>query len=373
MVYPFLPAFGRGLGVDLRTISLAVTLRSASGIFGPILASIADQRGRKVGMLIGLSLFTAGVGMMVIRPSFTFFVLSLILCLWANLIFIPSMQAYLGDRIPYHRRGLVLALTEFAWSLSFIIGIPLVGLVMDRYSWKTPFSWFTGLGVLAIIVVGTILPKNDPNSSNNATLGHNLHSILAYSPALAGILFGMTLSGANEMISLIFGVWLEDAFNVKIATLAITSAIIGLSELGGETLVGGFVDRLGKHRAVAIGLVFNSIVGLALPVIGFSLTGAMIGLFLIYLTFEFTIVSSIILISEVLPTARATYLAAFVASTALGRTLGDLLAPPLYQAGVSSSSSAAILNIVLVAAALNVISLILLRVIGIPQSEIPSL
>ena len=59
-----------------------------------------------------------------------------------NLTFIPAMQAYLGDRLPYERRGRILAYTEFGWSLAFIGGVPLMGLAwwaldfpfMKRYS-----------------------------------------------------------------------------------------------------------------------------------------------------------------------------------------------------------------------------------------------
>jgi predicted MFS family arabinose efflux permease len=60
LVYPFLPVFGRGLGVDLQTISLALTLRSVMGVFGPFLASVADSRGRKAGLIFGLALLQPG-------------------------------------------------------------------------------------------------------------------------------------------------------------------------------------------------------------------------------------------------------------------------------------------------------------------------
>lgn len=368
MVYPFLPAFGRGLGVDLRTLSLAVTLRSTSGVLGPVLASIADSRGRKTGMLVGLCLFISGTGMMIIWPSLPIFVLSLLLCLMANLTFMPSMQAYLGDRIPYQRRGLVLAITEFSWSLSFIIGIPLVGMLIEHKGWQAPYPWFAGLGLLALFVLGGILPRDTPETSSKASLWDNLRSVFSHKPALAGILFGMVLSGSNELINLIFGVWLEDAFKVKIATLAIASAIIGISELGGETLVSVFVDRIGKHRAAGIGLILNGLVSLSLPALGSGLTGAMVGLFLIYLTFEFTIVSSITIMSEVLPANRATFMAAFVASTALGRALGDLLAPTLYQAGGAFSTAPGIFIVALVTAALDLIALVILRAVKISQT-----
>ena len=51
----------------------------------------------------------------------------------------------------------------------------------------------------------------------------------------------------------IFGVWLEDSFDLQIAALGAASAVIGLSELGGEGLVAAFVDRLGKPRAIGLG------------------------------------------------------------------------------------------------------------------------
>ena len=54
MVYPFLAVFGRGLGVDLTTISLAVTIRNFAAILVPFITSIFDKRSRRSGMLTGI-------------------------------------------------------------------------------------------------------------------------------------------------------------------------------------------------------------------------------------------------------------------------------------------------------------------------------
>src|SRR3970282_2682994 len=53
MVYPYLAVFGRGLGVDLAALSLALTLRSLAGAFGPLLATGAASRGRTDGRVFG--------------------------------------------------------------------------------------------------------------------------------------------------------------------------------------------------------------------------------------------------------------------------------------------------------------------------------
>jgi predicted MFS family arabinose efflux permease len=153
---------------------------------------------------------------------------------------------------------------------------------------------------------------------------------------------GFLLSAANEVVNLIFGVWMEDSFGLKIAALGAASAVIGLSELGGEGLTAALVDRLGKVRAVTLGLVANCLAALALPVLGRTLPGAFVGLFCFYITFEFTVVSSIPLMSEVVPSARATLMASHGASHALGRALGALLAPPIYALGFGGSCLAAV-------------------------------
>ena len=353
MVYPFLPIFGRGLGVDLYMLSYGLTLRSAAGIFGPFLASIGDSRGRKTGMLFGVALFTVGAGTLVLWPTYPAFVAMLVLSLMGNLVFFPSMQAFLGDRVPYERRGQVLALTEFGWSLSFILCVPAVGFLIARNGWQAPFIWLAGLGAVSLVVLYWLLPGDRPQAGQTNELWRNLRGVFASQPALAGLLVGLFLAGGNELINLIFGVWLEDTFQVKIAALAAASVVIGLSELGGEGLVTAFVDRLGKRRSVSIGLISNGAAALALLWLGRSLSGAMIGLFFIYLTFEFTIVSAMPLMTEVFPAARATFMAMFIASTTLGRSLGSLAAPRLYAIGRSWETIPSLLIIVLAAMALD--------------------
>ncbi|HBY06910.1 MAG TPA: hypothetical protein DEH22_03670 [Chloroflexi bacterium] len=160
--------------------------------------------------------------------------------------------------------------------------------------------------------------------------------------ALAGLAVGLFCSAANEVINLLFGVWMEDSFGLQIAALGATAAVIGLAELSGESFVGVWVDRLGKPRAVGIGLVGNSLAALAFPFLGQTLPGALLGLFFFYLTFEFTLVSSLPLMTEILPEARSTVMAINFSGLSLGRALGALVATPLFSLGMGTSAGAAV-------------------------------
>ncbi|HEX5809089.1 MAG TPA: MFS transporter [Anaerolineales bacterium] len=330
MVYPFLAVFARGLGVDITTLSFVVTARSFFGMFAPILGSISDQRGRRFGLLLGIALFVLGMSLVAIAPSFWTFSIALLLAILSKYLFDPSMQAYFGDRVPYEKRGTALAVTEGAWSLAFIAGVPLMGALIARYGWNAPFPLLGILGLIMFAVVWKMIP-HEGHTEQKTSSATNVRAVLTNIPALAGISIALWASAANELVNLIFGVWLEDSFGLKIAALAGASAVIGFSELGGEGLVALTTDRLGKPRALTLGLVGNIIAALLLPVVGSTELGALVGLFLFYITFEYVLVSHIPLMTEVMPNARATLLSFNVTGHSLGRMIGALCATFIYQ------------------------------------------
>ncbi len=344
MIYPFLPALARGMGVSLPEASLALSGRSLVGAFGPLLAPVADRYGRKAGMLLGMGLFCLGVGIVSLWPVFPAFFAALLLAHLGNQVFLPSMQAYLGDRVPYQRRGRILALTETSWSLSFMILVPLAGLLMNRLGWAAPFPFMAGLGLLILALLVWRIPSDSPAVEEaRPAVWHSLAQVVLEPNARVALLFSLLITTANEVVNLVFGVWMFDTFHLEIAALGAAASVIGAAELCGETATAWLVDRVGKKRAVSAGLLLTSLAALALPLFGRSLPGALFGLFWFYLGFEFTLVSSIPMMTEVLPQQRATLLAANLAAFSFGRALGALSGPWLYTLGFYANAWAALL------------------------------
>lgn len=347
MAYPYLKQFASGMGVTVQSASLALTTRSLAGGLGPLLAPLADRYGRRVGMLLGVGVFTFGVGIVAVWPAFPAFVAALTLANLGNMLFLPSMQAYLGDRIPYKRRGSILALTELSWSLSFMIVVPLLGLLIARMGWAAPFWVLTALGISMVVLLAWRTPPDRPSPSERPTaLWSSLRAMLTQPAALVAVSFSLTISLANELVNLVFGVWMNDAFQGNIAVLGLAATVIGAAELTGEFATAALVDRIGKKRAVRIGLAATMLASLVLATIeltglGRSQAGAMAGLFFFYLGFEFTLVSYIPLMTEVMPQARATLMSAYLASTSLGRAVGAVLGAVLYIAGFQANALAA--------------------------------
>ncbi|MBN2304443.1 MAG: MFS transporter [Anaerolineae bacterium] len=347
MVYPFLPTFARGLGVDLETVALAVTARSGLGLISPVFGSLADRRGRKFGMMTGLLLFAGGMSLVLTWPTVPALFAALILGGMGKLIYDPAMQATIGDRVPYTRRGMVIAITELSWSGAFLLGMPVIGWLIARSDhWYAPFPLLAVLGMFALVIIGYVVPSDGESGGNRPSLAQGMRLIMSHTPALAGLGMSFLINGSNEIVSIVYGAWMEDAFALKVTALGTASVVIGIAELTSEFGVAGWVDRIGKRRAVALGLASNALACLLLPVLGFSLASALVGLFVFFLTFEFALVSSIPLMTELVPGARATLMAGNVAALSIGRMVGALLGPQLFKASLlANGATAAIFDV----------------------------
>lgn len=340
MVYPFLPVFARALGVDLATMSLAMSARSAAGALGPLVAPWTDRRGRGFGLSLGLGLFAAGAFLALVGPGFPAFAAALVLMTVGKYVIDPAILAHLSDVVPYGKRGRSLALTELSWALAFVLGVPAAGFLLVRFGPRAPFAALAVLGLAGLAGARAILPGA---SAPAGPAGHreSYRAVFRSPAALSGLAVILAVSMANELVSFVLGVWLEDSFGLRIAALGAAAAAIGLAELGGEGLVAATVDRLGKTRALMIGLAANAAAAALLPLAGRTTATALAGLALFYMTFEYTVVSMLPVMSEILPGARATLLAFFAASFSLGRALGSLLSPLFYGLGFPAVALAA--------------------------------
>jgi predicted MFS family arabinose efflux permease len=359
MIYPFLPAFSRGLGVPVETLTLALSARGALGMTAPLFGALPDRFGRRQAMVIGLAIFIAGLALVWLFPGSPAFFLFLILIVVSKFIFDPALQAYLGDRTPYSRRGLVIAVTELGWSGAALAGFPLVGVLIARGGWHAPFLPLTLAGVAAAAALWAVIPRDAPAAGGaGAPRAGHWGIILRRPVVLAALSVGLLISMANEVLNVVYATWLEGAFGLSVAQLGLSTTVIGAAELAGEGLVMFLADRLGKRPAIMLGLATSAAAYLALPYLTGSLELALGGLFFVFIAFEFTIVATIPLMTELVPEARGRVMSANVAFHAGGRMLGALLGGLLFRCGFAWAGAASML-----------LSLLALAVVGFRVRE----
>lgn len=334
--YTFALVLSRSLAVPFTAITSLIAVNQATSILGMVFGPIADRFGYRTMMLAGMALLISGMFAAGALPFYAVILMALFLAGLGKSIFDPALQAYVGERVPYERRGMAIGLLEFSWAGSTLAGIPVIGLLIDRFGWRSPFLVLGGVGLLTMLALVILIPNEKGPSIIGETPGGILkswHRVGKERAALGVLGFAFLVNAANDNLFVVYGAWLEGAFSLSIVALGVGTIVIGLAELLGESLTATLADRIGLKQSVAMGLIFCILSYVILPFLEHSLTFALTGLFWVFLTFEFSIVSCLSLCTELLPGSRATMMASLIAAAGLGRVVGAVLGGFIWERG----------------------------------------
>jgi predicted MFS family arabinose efflux permease len=329
LTYPFLPAFARGLGVPLQAVANLVALRAFAGFLSPVLAPLAERLGRRAALAGSLFVFALAGLVLLIWPTYWALAVVLIAAGVTKVVYDPAVQSYLGEIIPYERRGVALALTETSWSGAMLLGAPLAGLLIARQGWTAPYVW---LAFLSLPVAWFVWRQMPADGAFRPIPLRELHRVLRRHPVIwFASVYLLLLMAANELFFIVYGGWMEEQFGLGLTTLGLATAVVGGAEISGELVAGVAVDRFGKRPIIITTGLLTGAAYLLVPYTSSSLMLALVMLFCVFFVFEITIVGGIPLMTEVVPTARTVVLSVLVAAGSLGRMVGALAGPLLWQ------------------------------------------
>ncbi len=356
--YAFLPTISRQLGVPLASVQTVMATQAGIGISSPVFGPYVERYGRKRTLMFSLALMTAGSLLGMLLPQFWTFAVVMWVLGFAKMLFDPSLLAYLGDRIPYHRRGTVIGVTELSWAGSLFIAAPVVGLIFTlTTTTHTPavflrvagipfspivagsiglqvvFGLLAALSLIALTAIQLYIPADHPQKDavTERITPMMTWQVMRGSPAgMAAIGYAFTIAVASEIFLINYGLWMELSFELMLATLGAVTTVISLAEIIGEVTVIGISDRIGKRRLSLIGAGIAAVMYLILPNLTFSLVAALAGIFVLFVFTEISIVSAFPLFTEVMPENRAIMLSSAVGGAASGRLVGAILGGVLY-------------------------------------------
>jgi len=323
--YPFAPALSRALGVPLTHITSMIAVNQASGLLALFFGPFADRLGYRFMMLLGLFVLAVGMLAAASLPFFAVVLLALFLAGLGKNVFDPAIQAYVGERVPYEKRGLVIGLIETSWAASTLVGIPLVGLLIAWRGWRAPFVVMGMAALVGMLLIALRLPteaRTAEGLSGYDGLARAWKRLFRSRRARAMLAVAFLVSMANDGIFVIYGAWLERQFHLNVAQLGLGTSVIGMAELGGEFMTVGLTDRMGKERALATGIGMSTVGYLILPWTDVALPLALGGLFILFVAVEFTFVTALSMATEILPDQRATMMSGMLAVAGLGRMAG---------------------------------------------------
>jgi DHA1 family inner membrane transport protein len=335
VTYPFLPAMACGLGIPFEQAGLLVAARHFVGLSSPLWGTVADRKGQAWCMTAGLLFLFSGALAVSLSRGFLPAMAGFIFLGLAKSAYDPSVQAFVSARVPYSLRARALGILETSWALSWLLGMPLSGLLISRFGWRSPFLLLLGAAILSLVATRSL---GEVRSAPPQPPGVQLPTVATAAPpgivngtTLLVLLVTLSLTFANENIVIVYGAWLEESFNLQVRALGFFSILVGVAELAGELTVAAIVDRLGKRRGILAGLILVGLTYLILPFCKVSLLSCLTGLGAMFFLFEFTLVSIFPYVSELAPARRGTLLALNYTCAIVGRFLGSLTGPWLWQ------------------------------------------
>jgi len=325
MMFTFLPAFARGAGMSVEEMSRVLAARDLMSLAAPLGARASDRRGTVNVMALTALLVTGGI--IATTLGGVGFVIAMLVTGVGITGYQVAMQAWVGDEVAYERRGRATGLVELAWGGAALLGLPAVGLLIDAFGWRAPFF---ALSLISLPVVLRIRSLRDavPGNASSRSPRPNWSG-----PVIAAIVVNSALAGAAQFMFLSHGLWLEDTFGLDTAQIGMAIVAVGAVEVTATLGSARLTDVLGKRRSIIAGATLMTL-GLAAMALFPSPTLAT-GLTLLalsFLGFEFAIVSSIPLIAELDPAARAQMIAISMTAATVTRAVVTLIAASIYVA-----------------------------------------
>lgn len=333
---PFLAIMASDLDVSLATLGLVLAISELAGLAGPAIGRLADRLDRRralVGGLLGVALAAAiaGAGG---HPAVL--AVALLALGWCKILFDVSLVGWLSDRVPYGRRARVIGLTETSWALAMLVGVPVMGLVTAAASWR----WGYATGAAAMVALAVVIARRvrpDTHHDSRSEVHHHEGRTRARLSATGWLLVVSlgAMMAATQTVTVTFGSWLEDRHGFGAIALAGVVLAMGVVELGASLSVARFTDRWGKAKSVLWGTTIMIPATVVLAIGGGVLPVGVLALLVFIAGFEFAMVASISLSTELVPGRPAAGFGIMIGAGTLGRVVASLVATLLYeQAGM---------------------------------------
>ncbi len=308
--YVFIDSIAKGLGVPLTTVTTILGLRELGGIVSPLIGRSIDRGHLRRGLIwSGVIAGVSGVVGVAVESLWWFAALMFIGGA-AKISVDIAQNVWIGRKIPLARRARVVGLVEASWAGAFLLGAPVLGLVIEWYGWRAAFvATGTALVVATLGTVGLDRSVGVSDGSEHSggspvpeVSGHVIdeeHRPRRSHTRRRAILGFNVFQPVGQMaIFAVNGDWFADRLGMTPAAIGSATIVLGVGELAGTALVAAVTDRIGAARSGILGMSVAAPLMLLLVTNPEAVWVGVLLLALMNIAIEFAFVSVLPLMSE---------------------------------------------------------------------------
>jgi MFS family permease len=164
-VMPILPSLASEFGVSAAAVSWVMTANLlAAAVATPLFGRLGDLRGRKLVMVLCLSVAAVGALLAALSDSYLLLIVARVLQ-GAGAGVLPPAISIIRAELPQHRVAGGLALVSVSTGVGSGLGILASGVLMVRWNYQAVFWALLILGLFALAVVGWGLHTDQPTGA----------------------------------------------------------------------------------------------------------------------------------------------------------------------------------------------------------------
>ena len=275
--------------LDPLAADLAMTPRQAGWIISayaicyalcaPINVMLFGRIDRRLALVLGPVLFTAGNVICVCGSGIIAIVVGRLICAFGGALFMPTAIATAQDIVPAERKGIALSSIYGGMTLAQAAGIPAVTWLAQTAGWRAALYGVIASGLIAILALSALAsqlrPSTNSNTSNSVRRG-------AFGLPVAGLLATTFLIVVSDYavysyVSIIF----EQTRHSGVPILPLVLFAFGIGGVIGNIATGILTDRIGPTR-VLLGTVATQTLLLIAVVLGRANGAAAVALSLLW-------------------------------------------------------------------------------------------
>ncbi|MCH4008714.1 MFS transporter [Companilactobacillus sp.] len=228
----------------------------AQFIASPIVGRISDRIGRKPIIVAGLLTYAVSEVIFALATSLPLFNLSRLIGGLSAAMVVPTSMALASDLTTLKERAKVIGWLSAAFSGGLILG-PGIGGMLANISYKTPFWFAAGIGLISVIFTQLLLhdaPQEALEEDAKKELSKKAGSYRSIMTAPLIILFTMILvsSFGLQGFESIYSIYVNQVFNFGIGTIALVLTLNGIISLILQvSLFNWLVVKIGEIRLIS--------------------------------------------------------------------------------------------------------------------------
>lgn len=192
VIVGLLPTVADDLHITLPLAGLIVSVYALGVTFGaPVLTALTGRIERKP-LLVGLmALFIIGNAAAALSPNYELLLVARVISAFAHGVFFSVGATIAADLVPEDRRASAIAMMFMGLTVAIVTGVPLGTWIGQTFGWRATFWAVTGLGVIALAAIATLLP----NTLTKAPAARLIDQVRVLGSGRLLIVFAMTALG----------------------------------------------------------------------------------------------------------------------------------------------------------------------------------